>query len=197
MENFLDHLASVLLVFSNPVTVFSLFLLGFFYYDKTTWGVAILLACFSMVLNPALKAFFGLPRPMDLPGFGFPSGHFQGSMCFYGWLFTRIPKTWVRIALTGILAATGFALVQKGYHYPRDIAGAFISGSLVVILAHVMLAREKYKQTPQALGYFLILLSAAPLLYLIYQDRIPKHTILGLSLLCAITWLWNRRKTLV
>ena len=82
MENFLDHLSSVLLVFSNPVTVFSLFLLGFFYYDKTTWGVAILLACFSMVLNPALKAFFGLPRPMIYLDLVFPAGIFKAPCVF-------------------------------------------------------------------------------------------------------------------
>lgn len=192
MEDYLNIIATILLIFSKPYTIFSFFLLGFFFYEKNTWGVAAFLACFSMILNPALKEFFQVPLPNGLSGYGFPSGHFQAAMCFYGWIFMRTPQIWVRTAIVSILLGDAFALIQKGYHYPYDVTGAFIVGGLVVLFANFMLKRAPFKTNPEKLGFLMLGLSCLPLSYLLWRQHVQMHTIQGLSILVIFTWLWNR-----
>jgi membrane-associated phospholipid phosphatase len=193
MTDMMTLMADGLLLLGAPGTVAVLFLIGFRYHDQTTWGVAIMLAGFSMMLNPALKEYFALPRPEGLSdGYAFPSGHFQGAMCFYGWLFIRISNKWARLLISLILAGIAFGLVYKGYHYVRDIMGSFVVGSLVITGAYVLLKREPFKSEPGLLGLPLAVTGLIPIGYMYMHSGIQRHSLLGLIAITAVMVIWTR-----
>jgi membrane-associated phospholipid phosphatase len=192
MPDFLTLMADFFLLMGHPVTVAALFLVGFITHDKTTWGIAIMLAGFSMMLNPALKEIFQLPRPQDITEYGFPSGHFQGSMCFYGWLALRIPNKWIRGGLALLLAGIGFALVYKGFHYARDIAGSFVVGSIIIFSTQALLRREPFHGTPPLLGCVFSGIGIIPLVYMSFHSGIQKHSLVGLVSILAVMMIWMR-----
>lgn len=185
-----ELLAKLLLLTGEPVTVAILFLVGFWFHDRTTWGIAIMLAGFSMVLNPALKEYFALPRPEGAEGFGFPSGHFQGAMCFYGWLFIRLPQTWAKVLTALLLAGIAFGLVYLGYHYPRDIIGSFVVGCLVIGLASELLDRQPFVDKPYLMGCVLLAIGIFPLAYMLFHSGIQKHSLVGYAAIVAVMLVW-------
>lgn len=70
----------------------------------------------------------------------FPSGHVEGAMLFYGLVFLlarRVRHGGLRIAIqagaVAIIAATAFARVWEGAHWPSDVVGALLLGALLVI----------------------------------------------------------------
>jgi undecaprenyl-diphosphatase len=102
-------------------------------------------------INWVLKAACESPRPtsdlvrVDYPvsGWGFPSGHAMGATIFCGgviWITLRlITVGWLRwsiIAISVALAAiTGFARIYVGVHWPTDVLGGFLWGSVIVLIA--------------------------------------------------------------
>jgi membrane-associated phospholipid phosphatase len=192
MSDPLILLADAFLILSHPVTVAALFVAGFMYHDRTTWGIAIMLAGFSMMLNPALKEYFAMARPLGQEGYGFPSGHFQGSMCFYGWLFLMLPNKWIKLAIGFLLAGIGFGLVYKGYHYPRDIAGSFVTGSLIVLGTYALFKREPFASKPPLVGWVFLGIGIFPLAYMHFMSGMQKHSLLGLAVIAGVMYIWMR-----
>lgn len=190
MDDLLTLIAEAFLLFSHPAIVIAFFLAGFFFHDRRLWGVAILLTSFSMVLNPALKEFFQHPRPLGAEGYGFPSGHFNGSLSYYGWIALMWPNSLIRLSIAIILGGIGFGLVYKGYHFPLDLGGSFIVASLMIGIASAALKIQPFKNKPHLLGWLLLAFSSAPVLFLLTREGIPKHTWLGLACLTAVTILW-------
>jgi membrane-associated phospholipid phosphatase len=191
MDQLLTLLANICLFWAHPITVFGLFLIGFIFHNRTIWGIAIILSSFSLILNPALKEYFHLPRPEGGGDeFGFPSGHFFGSMAFYGWVALMWPNRLVRFAIAIILAGIGFGLVYKGYHYPRDIAGSFGFASLLILFAIVILKIPTFKNKPPLLGALLLIISSAPLWYMYSVEEITKGQWHGVEALTLTSFVW-------
>ncbi len=190
MTDFPTYLAQALLLMSHPAVVISLFVIGFVFHDKKTWGIAIMLTGFSMILNPALKEYFQLARPLGAEGYGFPSGHFQSATVFYGWIALNWPNTKVRAAIAVILAGIAYGLVFLGFHYIRDIAGALAVGSLVLLMSSLLIGRPYFNTKPPKYGIVLMGLSTLPLLYMYQSEGIPKHSWEGLACLFLSTTLW-------
>jgi undecaprenyl-diphosphatase len=106
-------------------------------------------ASLARIANPILKATFESPRPTaDLvrvdhisSSWGFPSGHVMGMTLLVGALVSLAWDAWPRrstriatLAIAGtILLASGAGRIYVGAHWPTDVLGAYLYGSLGTI----------------------------------------------------------------
>ena len=110
----------------------------------------------ALVLDLSLKYAFHRPRPVPFfgpvpPTYSFPSGHSLFSFCFYGvlagLLARRAHSLWLRIVLwscaTVLVLAIGFSRIYLGVHYPSDVLGGFLAGTIWVA---TMLAFDYMRQ---------------------------------------------------
>lgn len=141
-----DLLWMVGLAFSNeqimlPVGIVYGFMAGLYrkQWKTIAWFICLLIA--SAIISEVLKSIFQVPLLCDPKRYGFPSGHTQFAVVFYGWicyrfalhapLYARI----VSVALTvGILAFTVTTIVHYGFHTWFDILGGCVSGGLLLLL---------------------------------------------------------------
>jgi hypothetical protein len=102
-----------------------------------------ILLLISGCLNQAAKDFFRQPRPYDLDSrvalgretsYGFPSGHAQNSLLFWGFLAKNHIKIWFAVVL--ITLAIGFSRLYLGLHFPTDLAGGWLLAILLLIMYH-------------------------------------------------------------
>ncbi len=116
-------------------------------------------AMLAQVANVGLKLTLESPRPTSslvnvseqAGGFGFPSGHTMGTTALALVLFyvaTRlmtpgIMRRLVQSVLLFLPLMTGVARVETGAHWPSDVLGAWIWGTLAAI-AVVTLAQRSW-----------------------------------------------------
>ena len=78
----------------------------------------------------------------------FPSGHVVHYVTFYGFLFylvfTHLRQGWIRNALLsllgGVILLVGPSRIYMGHHWPSDVGGAYLVGTLwlgVIIIAYL------------------------------------------------------------
>jgi membrane-associated phospholipid phosphatase len=108
------------------------------------------------LLTSAIKSGVVRPRPTSdlvrvmskLDEASFPSGHVVHYVTFYGFLFylvfTHLKRRWFRTALltllAGLILLVGPSRVYMGHHWPSDVGGAYLVGSLwlgVIIIAYL------------------------------------------------------------
>ncbi|MDR1909849.1 MAG: phosphatase PAP2 family protein [Spirochaetaceae bacterium] len=103
-----------------------------------------LLIMLSGGLNGLLKLAFRQPRPFDLDpsvglvpelSYGFPSGHAQLSLVFWGalafWSRKRLGPAAIAGALLLVLTVA-FTRLYLGVHFPTDILGGWLAGALTL-----------------------------------------------------------------
>lgn len=100
----------------------------------------------SMYLNALLKIVFSTQRPFEIdptvarspaavdtaPGHGFPSGHAQGAMTFWGGAAVFVRRRWFTLLAALLVAAVGVSRLYLGVHMPIDVVGGMTIGLLVV-----------------------------------------------------------------
>ncbi len=108
------------------------------------------------MLTGLIKAGVIRPRPTrdlvrvvsDLGEASFPSGHVVHYVTFYGFLFylvfIHLKQRWFRTALltllAGVIILVGPSRIYMGHHWPSDVAGAYLVGTLwlgVIIIAYL------------------------------------------------------------
>ncbi|MFF9909056.1 phosphatase PAP2 family protein [Streptomyces sp. NPDC013457] len=105
-------------------------------------AVALQAAVFLVV-----TAFVERPRPgvphLDAapPTSGFPSGHVGAAVALYGgWLVlvfarsARGPWRYASLLLLLVPAAVGVSRIHRGMHYPTDVLGGLLNGTLTLLL---------------------------------------------------------------
>lgn len=97
----------------------------------------------GLVLNKFLKGFFHQPRPCQVDPLvgilcyetpGFPSGAAQTAAVFTGLIFIECRRWLYRWMVLVFAFFLCFSRVYLGVHYPSDILGGLVAGSLLVFL---------------------------------------------------------------
>lgn len=114
----------------------------------STWsGDLMTIAIKTRVLRP--RPTKDLVRVMgELGEASFPSGHVVHYVTFYGFLFylvfIHLKQRWFRTALltllAGIILLVGPSRIYMGHHWPSDVGGAYLVGTLwlgVIIIAYL------------------------------------------------------------
>lgn len=133
-----------------------------------------LLFCISMYVNSSLKDWLALPRPdprqvrvlyaASGTGYGFPSGHAQSSVTFWGYLASRHPVAKMIGAAVILIFLISLSRLYLGLHFLRDVIGGVLIG-LVILQAFLYVQR---RVTPGRLtlffqGSLILILSLIPL----------------------------------
>ena len=100
-----------------------------------------LVTLFSAFLNLWVKMLFTQPRPYDFdPSVGlarestpgFPSGHSQTSVTFWGMMLMILRGPWRIVAFVAIPLLVGLSRLYLGVHFPTDVFGGWLLGGLVL-----------------------------------------------------------------
>jgi hypothetical protein len=75
-------------------------------------------------------------------GPGFPSGHAQSTLTFWGLGAVLARKPWFTALAVVVVAAVAFSRVYLGLHVPLDVLGGLVLGALVVVAAVVVVRSE-------------------------------------------------------
>jgi undecaprenyl-diphosphatase len=135
------------LIFLLAAVVVFIYALGF------RWEAVMIGLCAgsAQLLSGLLKALIQRPRPPadlvytfeSMGDFGFPSGHVMFYLGFFGFLgflsYRLLASSWKRIVLLLIFTVpvilVSLSRLYLGLHWASDILGAYLGGSLVLILA--------------------------------------------------------------
>jgi undecaprenyl-diphosphatase len=112
-------------------------------------AILVLMTLLSSPISSGLKLIVGRPRPTaDLvvvfraePGNGFPSGHAFFAIVFWGLLayfaLTRLQRRGLRMltfsGFVAIIIWIGVSRVYLGAHWPSDVLGGYIFGTLFLM----------------------------------------------------------------
>jgi membrane-associated phospholipid phosphatase len=120
----------------------------------------------SAYLNYWLKMSFSIDRPpseyriilKDEISYGFPSGHMQNTIAFWGWVGLKIGKARVQAIFPALVFLIGLSRIYLGVHYLGDVLGATFFGIvfLVVVNKAVPFLESKSNNTPEWLRYYLM-----------------------------------------
>ena len=163
--------------------VFLLVLPLLFWCVDYTLGMRVAIVCsLSAFCNFSLKDLFAQPRPFNLQpgvglttarGYGFPSGHAQGSLVLWGSIAAWAKKKWVWAVTAAFVALIGFSRVYLGVHFPTDVLAGWIVGIVLLALYCTLQQKIEYWITGQPLVLQLFALLAVSLgLLLIHSNRV-------------------------
>lgn len=129
------------------VIILSFVLLILFWKKQSFFALFLVLVnSLSPFLNTFLKNMFHRPRPIENPyilydSFSFPSGHATSSIVLFSTLCFLMyhlhsnkfkPFAFFSIIMVGLI---GFSRVYLGVHYPTDIIGGYLIGSMWLMLS--------------------------------------------------------------
>lgn len=127
---FILGLASVVLLISNK--------------DRA-WILGLLVSVAGAKISEiAIKIFIGRERPgdfalLDLDTFSFPSGHATVALALYGFIAYLLWQHYPRLrsvilgTAVALVALIGMSRVYIGVHYPSDVLGGYLLGSIWVL----------------------------------------------------------------
>lgn len=103
-------------------------------------------------INGALKFLFHGPRPFWVnreviayvheTSFGVPSGHSQNAVAIWGYLATKVTKTWLKWLFVFIFIFIGLSRIYLGAHFILDVLVGWAIGGIIVYL--FILVEKKY-----------------------------------------------------
>jgi membrane-associated phospholipid phosphatase len=92
-------------------------------------------------LNYWLKMSFKIDRPpseyriilKDDVSYGFPSGHSQSAVTFWGWAGLKIRKAWAHTIFFALISLIGLSRIYLGVHYVGDVLGGILAGAVLIL----------------------------------------------------------------
>ena len=140
----------------------------------------------SAIVNTLAKDLFANPRPdpeklaqpiRDLfliyspRSPGFPSGHTQGTVAFWGaaMAFTRNKGVLIAGALLFVLVP--YSRLYLGVHFPGDVLGGYFFGALCLLVMLPAVYRCEHKQFPSHDSIALLVTAAPWAVYAAYPQR--------------------------
>lgn len=103
-------------------------------------------------INGAFKFLFHGPRPFWVnreviayvheTSFGVPSGHSQNAVAIWGYLATKVKKTWIKWLFIFIFIFIGLSRIYLGAHFILDVLVGWAIGGIIVYL--FILVEKKY-----------------------------------------------------
>ncbi|HEY8552539.1 MAG TPA: phosphatase PAP2 family protein, partial [Thermaerobacter sp.] len=140
----------------------------------------------SMWLNGLLKDLANLPRPSALfdgvrvlvreTSPGFPSGHAQGAITLFGYLWLEYRARWWRVSAPVLIALIALSRPYLGVHYLGDTLGGLAIGAVVVAVFRWGFRRGLGGTWPRRRKLALIV--AVPLLLLpLYGESVAYQTL--------------------
>ena len=136
--------------FSPQTFIIPLLIVGALYAFGFHWEAvaSVFAALLPPMVNVIVKDYIRRPRPtMDLvhvfrilDSYSFPSGHVMFYVGFFGFMwflaYTLLKRSWQRTALLVLLgifiAFVGISRIYLGQHWPSDVLGAYLLGSLTL-----------------------------------------------------------------
>ncbi len=132
------------------------------------WGLVVMpLSIFLTSEVP--KDIIKLPRPdvrgVTVPTYTFPSGHTSGAVSVWGYLSVMIKTRWIWVCSLTIIMLVGASRVLLGYHFPGDVLGGIVTGSIFLVLFFTVGYRlaARYQKKHFSFALLLFLAVAIPL----------------------------------
>jgi membrane-associated phospholipid phosphatase len=125
---------------------FFIIVLPFIYWcvDRRTGARLSVLFLFSAYVNSAVKVFACQPRPFQYDsrvkqivragGGGFPSGHTQGTVVFWGYLALRFRRLFLWVIAGVLIILIPLSRLYLGVHFPTDLLGGYLVGGMLLLL---------------------------------------------------------------
>lgn len=116
-------------------------IIALFWDRGLAWRLA-LAVILTTLTSEVLKELIGRPRPFQVDpeavttlfrkpdSSGLPSGHVSAGVIFWGLIALRLRQARVWIAVCGYVALIGWSRMVGGVHYPQDVLGGLLLGSL-------------------------------------------------------------------
>lgn len=150
-NSFFDIIFKYITMLGNEI--FNLILIPIIYLciDKITGLNLITFYLISSISNTYLKDIFHTLRPspekvrvlIEESSYAFPSNHSQGAVVFWGYLFSKAKKIWIKILLLIIIFLISLSRIYLGVHFLIDILGGWLIGFLILIV--LLLIIKKYR----------------------------------------------------
>jgi membrane-associated phospholipid phosphatase len=139
---FLDALFKAITSMGDEEFYLILLPLVYWCFDKWLGARLAFLFLLSSYINTGLKDLFGAPRPFQFAphrvraivkakGYGFPSGHSQGSATVWGYLATQVRRGFWVVGI-GLPLLIGLSRMYLGVHFPGDVLGGWAIGAVCV-----------------------------------------------------------------
>lgn len=188
-------LATLGQIVDHPGLFFLVMMVGLQYRERHFRSLFVLVM-FTVIYNIFLKSLWKVPLSVPLEGWAFPSGHMHVAVVFWSRLLHPLGKERWRWGLLSILLALcGYSLVFNGYHYPRDILGSVLFGSLSCVLYSQLETLSFFKQKSYRLPSVLVVLATVCFVFTPLEVRKPVFwQILGG--LVGFVLGWGGRETL-
>lgn len=160
----------------------------------------------SDYINTAIKQVFRIPRPEGKwpglvesmhaetgGGYGFPSGHAQGSATFWTFLATGLKRSWFTILSVAVFLLIGVSRLYLAVHSPSDVLVGWIVGLLVVLLAHLIIKWHKRSKLQISFRLSLTLAVALPLILVAFNYTINGFKSVGFIIGFLVGWLLEEK----
>ncbi len=105
-----------------------------------------LLLVLSACVNALAKDLFEQPRPfaydarvrqiVAASGGGFPSGHTQATVVFWGYVAALSRRAWLWGVAVFLMLFVPLSRIYVGNHFPLDLLGGYVLGTVLLLLYH-------------------------------------------------------------